>query len=122
MTTITKNKKEQDEIIRSILENKEGFVQIDNNNMTINNYYFIIKRNYDDNDVLYVGKLFHIYHYKNKKYNYSYYEYDFEDLHNPITQEKIIDLSLVLHEEQYIFAKLNYKYYHFIEKYNMKNN
>ena len=95
-------------IIVSILEEKEGYTQV--YDLQVGNYYFAIPRTSSvrtDWTSLYVGRV----HHKAKDYNY------FEDLHNPVTDERFEDSY---HDERnFIFSRIEYDHYSFIKKYKM---
>jgi hypothetical protein len=112
-------------LIRMILSEKEGFEKVDFP-MGVGQYYFII---YHNNEKIYVGKLVAITSRIVKTYasghQYKKYEYSFEDVHNPITDEKFENREF--NDTDYIFATLRYTYSHFIQKYgfgdeSLKNN
>jgi hypothetical protein len=95
-------------IIELILEEKEGYIQV--YDLHIGKYYFIISKKFDckiDSQNLYVGKVNHIE--KGKYY--------FEDLHNPVTNEKFEDMYY--DSKDVIYSKIEYNHFSFIDKYKM---
>lgn len=113
-------------IIILILEEKEGYVQVDEDDLEKDKYYFAIPRSSStrtDWTSLYIGKV-------NIKSNIwtstsnigiekcTY----FEDLHNPVTNERFDDKfqrSFYSNKDDYIFARIEYDHFSFIEKYKM---
>jgi len=108
MTEI-KNKQQLERIeniIILILEEKEGYIQVDD--LKVGDYYFAIPRSrIIDRTSLYIGKV------QRKLVDDNY----FEDMHNPVTNEKFED---AYHSgDNFIFARIEYDHFSFINKYKM---
>lgn len=99
------------EIICAILECKDGFQNVEE--LFLNQYYFIVRLNPNVvDDELYVGKVADIS--QNEKQGKTY---SFVDVHNPVSDETIVDRDF--DDDEYLFSTINCRFAYFMKKYKM---